>query len=424
MPGEARKSASKAFKRDLRRALAHLYDPTVLRASPLIKLLGVEGSDDPVGGLRRILIEAIAALKPSRRVPPQAGAWRVYHILSQRYIEQFTQGEVATDMALSIRQLRRQEDGALEVLADCLWSRYRVEERAAAAVGSQEAGSVAPAEATDGEVPSPEQELQWLQSSLSSEPAAPNEVIAAALKIAAPLAAALHVSLEAATPDPLPRLAVQATVLRQALLNLVTAAIRLVPGGVVAIEASSQEGAVSLQVRPIGSRDELASPQESLVMARTLAEHCGGQLEVVPDVHGHPFSVAILRLPIAQRVTVLVIDDNPDILHLFQRYASGTSYQVVGERDARQAVARLEEIAPQIIILDVMLPGLDGWELLGRLREHPQNQGVPIIVCTILPQEQLALALGATGFLRKPVSRTAFLAALSTLGAPLPERSR
>jgi CheY-like chemotaxis protein len=62
--------------------------------------------------------------------------------------------------------------------------------------------------------------------------------------------------------------------------------------------------------------------------------------------------------------------------------------------------------------MDVMLPGIDGWELLGRLREHPHMRAVPIIVCTILPQERMALALGAAAFIRKPASRETLLTAL------------
>ena len=76
---------------------------------------------------------------------------------------------------------------------------------------------------------------------------------------------------------------------------------------------------------------------------------------------------------------------------------------------------RVGEVSPKFIILDVMLPGTDGWELLGRLREYPQTRAVPIIVCTILPQEEFALALGAAGFLQKPVSRNTLLAELARL---------
>jgi CheY-like chemotaxis protein len=65
--------------------------------------------------------------------------------------------------------------------------------------------------------------------------------------------------------------------------------------------------------------------------------------------------------------------------------------------------------------LDAMLPGTDGWELLGRLREHPSTRHIPIIICTILPQEQLAHTLGAAGFLRKPVKQEEFLKLLDQL---------
>jgi len=63
-------------------------------------------------------------------------------------------------------------------------------------------------------------------------------------------------------------------------------------------------------------------------------------------------------------------------------------------------------------VLDVMMPGIDGWEVLTRLRAHPTMANTALIVCTVLPQEELALAMGADGFLQKPVTREAFLAML------------
>ena len=71
-----------------------------------------------------------------------------------------------------------------------------------------------------------------------------------------------------------------------------------------------------------------------------------------------------------------------------------------------------EESLPDIILLDVMLQDLDGWELLGRFRAHPQLGDRPVIVCTILPQRDLALSLGAAGFLSKPLSQRQLLSAL------------
>jgi CheY-like chemotaxis protein len=110
--------------------------------------------------------------------------------------------------------------------------------------------------------------------------------------------------------------------------------------------------------------------------------------------------------------TVLVIDDNADTLRLVERYLTGSRFTYAGARDPEQALALAERLSPAAVVLDVMLPGIDGWELLGRLRTHPKTAGVPIIVCTILPEEHLALSLGAAEFLRKPVSRRVLLAAL------------
>ena len=66
-----------------------------------------------------------------------------------------------------------------------------------------------------------------------------------------------------------------------------------------------------------------------------------------------------------------------------------------------------------------MMPQVDGWRVLGRLRQHPLTGHIPVVVCTILSQEALALSLGASAFIRKPITRRAFLAALDDQVAPM-----
>jgi len=119
-----------------------------------------------------------------------------------------------------------------------------------------------------------------------------------------------------------------------------------------------------------------------------------------------------LWLQVAERYSVLFIDDNDDSLRLMQRYLTGTQFAFYGACDPEQVIGLAEECAPRVILLDIMLPEIDGWELLGRLRAHPTLGGVPVIISTILPHQQLAASLGAAGFLRKPVSREALLQAL------------
>jgi CheY-like chemotaxis protein len=155
-----------------------------------------------------------------------------------------------------------------------------------------------------------------------------------------------------------------------------------------------------------GASDDNA---ESLSIARQLTDLCQGRL--ILSTEGATFE-ADLIVPTLEGLPVLVIDDNADTLQLLQRYASGTRYHLIGTRDPKQALKLAEEYSPQIVVLDVMMPDVDGWELLGRLRQHPLVDRTPIIVCTILAQEELALALGANAFIHKPVRRRDFLAAL------------
>ena len=65
-------------------------------------------------------------------------------------------------------------------------------------------------------------------------------------------------------------------------------------------------------------------------------------------------------------------------------------------------------------------PVVDGWEVLARLREHPATYGVPIVVCTILAQEDLAMLLGAADFVRKPINQQSLLSALDRQLDPPP----
>ncbi len=397
---------------ELRRALHHLYDPAGLRQNPLVERFGLAQSADPASALRRLLVEGIEALKPGPEVPLQSNAWRLYHLLFQRYTEQFTQREVATDLGLSIRQLRRHETAALRLLADSL-SAHRPPPLEP---GHSPAAAPGEPPSPDDSTPTCEQELEWLRKSLPSGPVELREVWQAVLRTVAPLTQALRVRVEGSLPPELPPLAVQQATLRQALLNVVTVAIRCVPGGQVQVQAEARRPQVHLHIRPISSQAASLPPLddrlESLEMARQLVGLSGGTADLVPGASAaQPFAVRLV-LPAAEQVAVLVIDDNADTLQLLERYLVGSRYRFAGAADPEQGLALAAKAHPEIIVLDVMLPGIDGWELLGRLREHPSTRGVPIIICTILPQEPLALGLGAAGFIRKPVTRRALLSAL------------
>ncbi len=392
---------SEEFLRHLRDALNHLYDPDHLRRSPLISLFNVGKRFDAPAALQRILIEAVEALQPKAGEAGRSHSRRVYELLLYRYVQQFSQQEVANQLGVSVRHLRREQRAALEALAWHLWEQFRLEGRVESAPGAMISTSAV------------DSELAWLKEMPPEKTTDLGETLPALVELMRPLAAQYGVRLEVSLADGLPELAAHPVAVRQALLNLLSVAIHRAHSGQVAVLVSLRGWEVMVQVR--GARRRLSPAvawgEEGSILEITyrLAQLCGGMLEVSTDEMQFK---ATLLLPGLEQTPVLVIDDNPDTLQLLQRYAVGTRYRLIGTRDPEQVFELAAKCNPQLIVLDVMMPQVDGWELLGRLRQHPLTAHIPVIVCTILAQEELALSLGASGFIRKPVTRQAFLEAL------------
>lgn len=402
------------FVRELRDALNHLRDPEGLRQSPLAGLLGMAERLDTFSALQRILTEAIEGLEPRAGEPAQSSAWRTYESLYYRYVQEFSQQEVAEQLGIGVRHLRREQRAALEVLADRLCQRFdlasKVCDRLAADVASPI--QVAPAVEVE-EGPAVNAELAWLREASPGSPTDLEQTLSEAVDLVQALLQRHQVRLRVSTAPALPRLAVHPVAVSQMLLNLLGVAIHRASGSQVHLTAAALPYEVEIRIRSSGPLPGIPpiSPDDtaSLDMARRIAALCGGRLNL-PE--GGAAFEAVLTLPALEQLPVLVIDDNADALQLLRRYTVGTRYRLVGTRDPDQALDIAREAAPQVIVLDVMMPQVDGWKVLGRLRQHPLTRHLPIVVCTILAQEELALSLGASAFLRKPVTQQRFLAAL------------
>lgn len=357
--------------------------------------------------LRQILVAAIESLKPKIDVPHHSPVWRAYKVLLYRYMQQRTQKDVADQMDLSVRHLRREQEAALEMLACQLWAQFELGAKLGESRGKDPLSVNREASLAVNE------NLAWLRDSALSAPANIAQVFAEVLRLARPLAIQHGVHVQITLPDTLPAVAVHASALQQALLSLLPVAIHRSPGGQVLIAAKS-----TLQNVEVGvlANSHCSGPSPirndditNLDMARRLVNVYGGKLRL-PDSE-QPFAVWFI-LPALERLLVLAIDNNQDALQLLKRYTSGTRYRLVGTRDPEKALSLVEETSPDVIVLEAMLPEVDGWDLLRRLRQHPFTARVPIIVCTIHALAELALSLGASDLLWKPVSQQTFLGAL------------
>ncbi len=120
---------------------------------------------------------------------------------------------------------------------------------------------------------------------------------------------------------------------------------------------------------------------------------------------------AVIPTP-TDRPTLLAIDDDPDAIYLLEENLAEAGYNVVGLRDAREAVDRAKQLRPVAIAPDVIMPGKDGWQVLYDLKQDPGTCDIPVILMTIVDKKALGYQLGAADYLIKPFDRDALLAAL------------
>lgn len=105
------------------------------------------------------------------------------------------------------------------------------------------------------------------------------------------------------------------------------------------------------------------------------------------------------RIP---RSVVLVIDDNEGMSNLIERFLSEEACKVLSVTNAEEGLRLASELLPDAIVLDILMPGIDGWELLQRLRTQTCTCTIPVIVCSIFDDAELAYALGASFFCTSP----------------------
>jgi two-component system cell cycle response regulator DivK len=108
----------------------------------------------------------------------------------------------------------------------------------------------------------------------------------------------------------------------------------------------------------------------------------------------------------AKKPTILYVEDNPDNRLLIRRVLVSEGYDVVEAANARDALARIQESAPALILMDINMPDMDGYALTAKLRAIPELNQVPIIALTanvMKGDRERSLEAGCDGYLQKPI---------------------
>ena len=230
---------------------------------------------------------------------------------------------------------------------------------------------------------------------------------------------------------------------KQMLLNLVSNAVKFTPeGGVVSIGAHRLENSVELSVTDTGigiakeDQDRVFEEFQQvdsgvgrmqqgtglgLTLTRRFATLHGGDVRV--ESEPGKGSVFTISLPIAaiypqtaldgqpplthagddSRPLVLVVEDDPAAAELLTRQLARAGFSTDVARTGQEALAKAKERRPAAITLDILLPDLDGWEVLTRLKRDPATSDIPVVVVSVVDNPELGVALGAVDYFVKPV---------------------
>ena len=228
--------------------------------------------------------------------------------------------------------------------------------------------------------------------------------------------------------------------LAQVLLNLVGNAIKFTETGEVAIEASVSDGAFRLAVRDIGpgiaasrSGEDLRGvpagrqhldPREGRdrIGARDLQAHRGnarrahfGRFRARQGVDLHDQSAGQCRARGADHMSkrILVVEDQEDNRRILRDLLTSVGFQLVEAEDGEQGVAAAEAHRPDLILMDIQMPVVDGYEATRRIKANPELRAIPIIVVTsyaLSGDEDKARAAGCDDYITKPYSPRQLLA--------------
>jgi CheY-like chemotaxis protein len=393
-----------AFEQELREALTHLYDPDYRPSETFCALVGCE----PQGGalaVQTAIIHAIEGLEPPADTPSTAQTRLVFDLLNDRFVLKLTQEETAEYLHVSLSSVQRGQREAIHVLARTIWERSQAQEPTARQPAEEEPSFA-------GESPYPDwrsqtkQELASLQSIDPNRVADVAETLQSVMDLESALVPASDVRLEIGYVQPGLVAVVHPSALRQTLIAALGRLARHAAPGSITIFARLREGHAKVTLRgPIA--EEHALTAQELVRDILVSEETTVEASVEND---HAF--LWINAPSLGQVTVLAVDDNPDMHQFYRRCTTGTRYRIVHATGGEEALEKIRASSPDIIVLDVMLPDVDGWKLLMQLHENPATRPIPVVVCSVVREEKLALALGAALHLPKPVEPRRFVEAL------------
>jgi signal transduction histidine kinase/CheY-like chemotaxis protein len=288
------------------------------------------------------------------------------------------------------------------------------------------------------------------QMTIEAESLAGPDAVAEVLGVVEPLARERGIVLEAKV-GPSIRIMADPGRFKQILLNLLSNAIKFTDqGGQVRVSARRQRAVVRFDVTDTGigiaAEDQkrlfvefqqlstgLGRRQQGtglgLALSKRLVELHGGTIGVrSAPTKGSTFwftiPVATHKVPRVEQPVqepegdatgplVLVVEDDPKAVELLVHYLRSAGYRTEVAKAGDEAIEKAKRLQPVAITLDVLLPKLDGWDVLAQLKQDRETANIPVVVVSVIDERSRGRALGAADYFVKPVNRDALIARLN-----------
>jgi signal transduction histidine kinase/CheY-like chemotaxis protein len=283
-------------------------------------------------------------------------------------------------------------------------------------------------------------------------------VLAECLHTVDPMLRSQHVRLVSEVDADLPALVTDRDKVKQILMNLLSNAVKFTHTGTITVTARLRNGTIIIAVADTGigipaealqhifeefrqvdssTTREYGGTGLGLAISLHLARLMGGNITVQSTVGvGSTFTVTLPQryasaapadrptdVPVRGNATiapqnapvVLAIDDDPNVIYLLQENLTEAGYQVIGAVQGTEGLQKARQLKPFVIILDILMPHKDGWQVLHELKADVATRDIPVILLSIVDQKDLGYRLGAFDYLLKPFDRETILAALGRI---------
>jgi len=275
-----------------------------------------------------------------------------------------------------------------------------------------------------------------------------SEMVNSVMSTAKGLVKEKPIQLVAKVPADMPTVRGDTMRVRQVLINLLSNASKFTDEGTITVETHvqkgptgklealinvidtgpgiSQEGQEKLfkafsQVDGSATRKSGGSGLGLSICANLIQLH-GGRISIhSEDGKGSTFwfTLPLYHQPTEEipegKKIILAIDDDPQVISLYERYLNPQGYHVVALTDPSKAKEWITELKPFAVTLDIMMPNIDGWTVLTNLKSDPDTREFPVVICSIVEQTDKGFSLGAADYLVKPILEEDLVHALNHL---------